>query len=108
MKNHLGYLGLALILVIFTCSACVGKSKKTVATAVTITEPMVELDKETVPGTVDDVWVEPMYDHIRVPAKIDPNGVYYRPSHRSLFEIRPGRYQHVEYPETKSRGGQRR
>jgi hypothetical protein len=58
-----------------------------------------ELEKEPVPGTQSDVWVEPMYDSIRVPGAIDPKGIYYRRGHNELVEIRPGKFQKVEYPD---------
>lgn len=66
---------------------------------VVIRQPINELERERVPGTVDDLWVETMVDTVRVPAQIDPHGVYYRPSHNTLAEIRPGRYQKVQYPD---------
>lgn len=59
-----------------------------------------ELEKDPVPGTVTDVWAEPMYDTVRVPGQIDRKGVYYRASSNQLVRIRPGRFQQVQYPET--------
>lgn len=53
----------------------------------------------TVPGTVRDVWAEKMVDQVRVPGQIDPRGVYYRKPHETLIEVRPGRYQQVQYPD---------
>ena len=64
-----------------------------------IQQPINELEREVVPGTVDDVWVEPMIDSVRMPAQLDPKGTYYRPSHNTLAEIRPGRFQKVQYPD---------
>ena len=58
-----------------------------------------ELELDPVPGTVTDVWVEPMHDTIRVPGAIDPKRVYYRKIHTEVVEIRPGRFQQVEYPD---------
>ena len=54
-----------------------------------------------VPGTVDRLYIEPMYDQVRVPAKLDPNGIFYRPSHQTIVEIRQERFQKVEYPDDK-------
>lgn len=66
---------------------------------VVIRQPINELEREPVPGTVNDVWAETMIDTIRVPGQLDPHGVTYRPSHNTLAEIRPGRYQKVQYPD---------
>ncbi|MBL7663139.1 hypothetical protein JNK13_10355 [bacterium] len=64
-------------------------------------EPVIkEVEGPAVPGTVHEVWTEPMHDTVRVPAGLDPTGTYYRPSHNTVVEIRPGRTQKVEYPET--------
>ena len=54
--------------------------------------------KNPVPGTVSEVWVEPMYDTIKVPGQLDPSATYYRLPHRTVTEIRPERFQRVQYP----------
>ena len=54
--------------------------------------------ENNVPGTVERLWVEPMYNNVKVPGKIDADNVYYTPSHEAIVEIRPGRAQVVEYP----------
>jgi hypothetical protein len=56
-----------------------------------------------VPGTVDHYWVEPMHDVVQVPAQLDPTGTYYRPSHNEVVEIRPERFEKVEYQGDKIR-----
>lgn len=66
---------------------------------VIVRQPINELEREPVPGTVNDVWAETMIDTVRVPGQLDPTGTYYRPSHNTLVEIRPGRYQKVQYPD---------
>ena len=66
---------------------------------VVIHQPINELEREPVPGTVNDVWAEPMIDTVQVPAQLDPHGIYYRPTHKTLAEIRPGRYQKVQFPD---------
>ena len=66
-----------------------------------------ELERVPVPGTVSDVWVEPMIETIRVPAKIAPDGVSYRDGHNEVVQIRPGRFQQVEYPEDESTPAQK-
>jgi hypothetical protein len=72
-------------------------STKTVISRQTINE----LEKERVPGTHEDAWVEAMYDSVRVPGSIDPKGIYYRQGHNTIYEIRPGKYQKVQYPNRK-------
>ncbi|HQH26212.1 MAG TPA: hypothetical protein PLP17_02360 [Oligoflexia bacterium] len=66
---------------------------------VVVRETVNELEKETVPGTVNEVWVEPMTSIIDVPGAIDPKGVYYRAPHRTIVEIRPYKFQKVQYPD---------
>ena len=79
--------------------ACTQSAQYGTTKTVVVREVVNELEKEPVPGTVDDVWVQPMYDTIRVPSQLDPKGVYYRPSHKTVVEIRPGKFQAVEYPD---------
>ncbi len=85
-----------LLLVLAGCSRTVQQSGST--STVVIKQAINELEKEPVPGTVDDVWTEPMYDMVQVPGQIDQHGVYYRLPHRELVEIRPGKYQRVQFP----------
>lgn len=59
---------------------------------------VVEAYENPVPGTVDTIWEEPMYDTVRIPGQIDPHGTYYRLPHRNVVEIRPGRAQQVQFP----------
>ncbi len=79
--------------------ACTSSVQRGTTKNVVVREVVNELEKEPVPGTVDDVWVEPMRDTVRVPAQLDPKGVYYRPSHKTVVEIRPGKFQPVQYPD---------
>ena len=51
-----------------------------------------------VPGTVNGVWVEPMYDTVKTPGQLDPEGNYYRLPSETVVEVYPDRYQPVEYP----------
>ncbi|MCB0322083.1 MAG: hypothetical protein KDD69_00885 [Bdellovibrionales bacterium] len=80
-------------------SGCTSSLQYGSTKTVVVREVVNELERERVPGTVEDVWVEPMYDQVRVPAALDPNGVYYRPSHSTLVEIRHGKVQPVQYPD---------
>ncbi len=59
-------------------------------------------------GVADYVWEEPMTDVIDVPPGLDPDGVYYRPGHQEVIEIRQGRWkmykkkENVKLPPTES------
>lgn len=64
-------------------------------------EVQAEAYENKVPGTVDRVWQEPMYNQVQVPAQLDPNGVYYRPSHNALVEIRKDKFQKLQFPSDK-------
>ena len=49
-------------------------------------------------AVVEYVWEEPMVDTIDVPPGLDPEGHYYRPAHKSVVEIRQGRWRHYREP----------
>jgi len=92
-----------LALMTFTgCTSTVGSR----STTVMVREDMNDLERNPVPGTVNDVWAEPMVDTVRIPGAIDPRGTYYRKAHTSVVEIRPGRYQMVEYPDDRTESDQ--
>ncbi|MBP9839214.1 MAG: hypothetical protein KBC84_10960 [Proteobacteria bacterium] len=80
-------------------SACSMSHRVDKATTVVIRPDMSELQKDPVPGTVNDVWVEEMHDTVHVPGKIDPKGMYYRQGHTAVVQVRQGRFQKVEYPD---------
>jgi uncharacterized lipoprotein YmbA len=46
------------------------------------------------PGAVEFVYEAPIVDVIDVPPGLDPEGIYYRPAHQSIVEIRQGRWQY--------------
>lgn len=48
------------------------------------------------PGVVEYVWAEPIVDVLDVPPGLDPDGVYYRPAHKEVVEIRQGRYEYYK------------
>lgn len=50
--------------------------------------------QQEVPGAYEEVWEEPMVDTIDVPPGVDPEGIYYRPGHQEVVEIRQGRWQY--------------
>ncbi len=56
-------------------------------------EPVV-LSGGPAPGTVETIWEEPMVDVIEVPPGLDPEGMYYRPAHQAVVEIRQGRWRY--------------
>ena len=47
-------------------------------------------------GVVESVWEEPMVDVVEVPPGLDAEGVYYRPAHHEVVEIRQGRWQYYK------------
>lgn len=47
-------------------------------------------------GVQTYTWEEPMVDVIEVPAGLDPRGVYYRPQHQQVIEIRQGRWRYSD------------
>jgi hypothetical protein len=55
------------------------------------------LDAEPVPGTVVGPWAETMYQDVDVPGSI--RGVVYRMPHRTIYEVRPEKYQRAQYPD---------
>jgi hypothetical protein len=57
-------------------------------------EVVLEAPVRTAPGVVEYVWEEPMVDVIEIPPGLDPEGVYYRPAHQSIVEIRQGRWKY--------------
>lgn len=66
---------------------------------VVMRETVNELEKEPVPGTVNEVWIEPMYDQVCVPGTLDPKAMYYRKPHCTLVEVRQEKFQPVQYPD---------
>jgi hypothetical protein len=48
------------------------------------------------PGTTQFVWEEPMVDTVDVPPGVDPEGIYYRPAHKEVVEVRQGRYKNYK------------
>lgn len=59
---------------------------------------MAEYQVRNIPGVVEYTWEEPMVDVIEVPPGLDPEGVYYRPAHQEVVEIRQGRWQYSRKP----------
>lgn len=47
-------------------------------------------------GIAPHVWEEPMVDVVDVPPGLDPEGHYYRPAHKSVVEIRQGKWQYYK------------
>ncbi len=92
------------VLPLLAASACTKTTDAASRKTVFMQADMNELERDRVPGTVDDVWVGPMVDTIRVPGALDPRGVTYRKQHTAVVEIRNGRFQQVEYPEPPAQG----
>ena len=60
--------------------------------------PVIEYQVRNVPGVVESTWEEPMVDVVEVPPGLDPEGIYYRPAHSEVVEIRQGRWQYYRKP----------
>jgi len=43
-------------------------------------------------GTQVYAWEEPIVDVITIPAGLDSEGIYYRPEHQQIVEIKQGRW----------------
>lgn len=63
-----------------------------------VVEAASAVEYEQVPGADTPVWEEAMRDQVQIPGRLDPTGTYYRPPHKTIVEVRPGRYQPIEYP----------
>jgi uncharacterized lipoprotein YmbA len=46
------------------------------------------------PGAVEYIYEPPMVDVIDIPPGLDPEGIYYRPQHQQIVEIRQGRWNY--------------
>lgn len=88
-----------LVIMVVGLNACSQQIQAGTSKTVVMRQTINELEKEQVPGTYEDPWQEALYDTVRVPGAIDPRGIYYRPSHSEVYEIRPEKYQRVQYPE---------
>ena len=88
MSWHLRVLGLVSIM-ICGCSTTTSMSTEVSKEPV----PQATYTRQ-VPGVVEYVWEEPMVDVIEVPPGLDPDGIYYRPAHEEVIEIRQGRWQY--------------
>ena len=87
---------IVLSLSLFSFVSCSSKSPGPVERTV-LTPSYLAADENPPPGVVTEAWVEPMYDTVKVPAQLDPAGNYFRPAHRTIVEIRPDRFQQVQY-----------
>lgn len=79
-------------------SGCSSRAPIEIPQEPVVVEAASAIEYEQIPGASTPVWEEAMYDQVKIPGKLDPTGTYYRPPHKTIVEIRPGRYQPVEYP----------
>ena len=97
MKTAVRNIGFITIVAILSmgCAAC-GLTRKSPSMAHNEATHQVVVQEvvRTAPGVVEYVWEEPMVDVIDVPPGLDPEGVYYRPAHQSIVEIRQGRWNY--------------
>lgn len=85
------YIVLGISLLVF--GGCSSHTQSTTTFTESVPVPVVE-EVRTAPGVVQYVWEEPMIDVVDVPPGLDPEGVYYRPAHQSIVEIRQGRWRY--------------
>ncbi len=77
-------------------SACSSRPPVIIREPAAVPEAPQAVVTRTAPGVVEYVWEEPMVDTVVVPPGLDPEGNYYRPAHRSIVEIRQGRWKHYK------------
>ena len=92
--NKLAEFSILLLAALLLCSGCAPKK---------IPEPVVYQAQPLQPGEANYVWGEPIVDVIDVPPGLDPDGVYYRPGHKEVVEIRQGRWQYEKGAENDSK-----
>ena len=97
VKNSVRYGMILVIAALLTvcCSACSTTNQEGAMTREIIVSRI-----EYPPGTVDYIWEEPMVNVIDVPPGLDPEGIYYRPAHQAVVEIRQGRWRYFKEPGT--------
>ena len=80
---------LAMLLASSSCTPTVITEK---STEVVVEESYVITD----PGAVEFVWEPPIINVVDVPPGLDPEGIYYRPAHQEIVEIRQGRWKYYQ------------
>jgi uncharacterized lipoprotein YmbA len=78
-------------LLLFGLSAC-SSSSTTTRSATVVQERYVPAD----PGAVEFVYEPPIVNVIDIPPGLDPEGIYYRPAHQTVVEIKQGRWQYYQ------------
>ena len=103
MKSRVNYDRLVGVLLgLLVCAGptgCAGKQQTIRETQVIVEQSPVLAD----PGAVEFVWEPPLVNVIDVPPGLDPEGIYYRPAHQAIVEIRPGRWNYYRRPEAEGR-----
>lgn len=89
---------ISLLLLSLSSCATVWSSAPTQRTVV-VQKYINDLERESIPGTVHGPWVENMYQDAEIPGQIDPKGIYYRPPHKTVVEIRHEKFQRAQYPD---------
>lgn len=87
------------LLPILLISALAGCASTTSSTHSVATQVSLGRDYGHQPsGVVEYVWEEPMVDVVDVPPGLDPEGIYYRPAHQEVLEVRQGRWKYYREP----------
>jgi len=79
-------------LILIVAAALGGCAPRTTTIQVEM-EPIL-IGRSPAPGSVETIWEEPMVDVVEVPPGLDPQGIYYRPAHQAVVEIRQGRWRY--------------
>jgi len=90
------YAFLLLFVISLTLAGCTRVIQQGETKTVVVQQSINELELEPVPGTVNDVWIEPMVSTIWVPGQIQGN--YYRKGHTTIIEPRRKKFQKVQFP----------
>jgi len=84
-RKKMKYLGITILAL--SLGACTSRG-------IIVDHEVTILSGPAAPGTVIAIWEEPMVDVVEVPPGLDPEGIYYRPAHQAVVEIRQGRWRY--------------
>ena len=87
--------------VALVCAALLGLSGCSLFHKEQVTAGPIVKEQVTVipdPGAVEFVYEPPMVDVVDIPPGLDPEGIYYRPPHQEVREVRQGRWRYYKLP----------
>lgn len=89
-------LSLTLVVSLIACSSAVTRTELQEISQIPDTTTANMYDPSPESGVVPYVWSPPIVDVVDVPPGLDPEGHYYRPAHKEIVEIRPGRWEYFD------------